>query len=115
VKIGISPLAYTIEVTLFGWDGLHAETQLFGRDDSFPVKLATWAAQSKIDPKSVKCTPYQSPNANGTPNATFAGHNWCLKNPTLADDKKAMSCTTPYAAPNFFWCKDKYALRGPLQ
>jgi len=116
VRLGIYPLAYTIEVTLFGWDGLHAETPLFGRDDSWPVKLATWAAQSKIDPKSVKCSNYQSPNYKGQPNALLDGHNWCLKNPTLADDKKALSCAIPFAPPaNTPWCADKYALRGPLQ
>lgn len=115
-KFGISPLSYTLEVTLFGWDGLHTATQLFGRDDSFPLKLATWAAQSKVDPNSVKCLPYQSPNANGTPNATLAGHNWCLKNPTVADAKQVMSCAIPYAPPTGWgFCQDKYALRGPLQ
>ena len=116
VKFGISPLAVTAEVTLFGWDGLHSEVPLFGRDDSFPLKLATWAAQSKVDPKSIACKPYQSPNANGTPNPTFAGHGYCLKNPTLADDLNARSCAIPYAAPSAVpWCKDLYALRGPLQ
>src|SRR5262249_17381704 len=109
VKIGAGPFSKSWEVTVFGWDGHHESTQLFGVDGSWPLKLATWAAQSKVDPKSLECLPYGH---------AARGHPECLKDPTKAASLNAAACSSWPASPTLQYinCAPFYSqLRGPTK
>ena len=93
VDAGPCPLCATYRATLFSWKGLNYSTRLWGSEAQFPLKLATWYAQSEIKAEDVKCLPQKHPNAP-------AGHPQCLKNPVestkCADWKTPNQCPIPY-------------------
>jgi len=121
LTLGIDPFSHTWSTTIFSWDGLHSDTNLFGTTATVPLKLATWAAQPGVT--NATCLPKQNPgpvgSKNGTPplrppspftsQATLNGHPNCLKNPTQAN-----GCTSPIDAASL-GCGQYYNMRGPLR
>jgi hypothetical protein len=108
VKVGVSPLSKTWEVTVFAYDGIHDAMQLFGSEATFPLKLATWTAQSKVDPGSIQCI---------SAGSVAPGHPYCLRNPTEVASSKTACATfaAPAKMPDFPYvtCGPYYNLRGP--